>query len=59
MGVIQGFFGVSWDPGTLVLVAGGGGYPGQPGRGRPHQDTRFRLFEFPALSLLDLMMPAT
>jgi hypothetical protein len=41
---------------VLVRVAGGGGGPGQAGRAGPYQDTWFWLFEFPALSLLDLMM---
>src|ERR1700677_1914583 len=50
--------GVAPGPGVLVLVAGGGGDPGQPGRGCPYQDAGFRLFEFPALSLLDLVVPA-
>ena len=44
--------------GALVLVSGGCGDPGQPGRGCPYQDAWFRLFEFPALSLLDLVVPA-
>src|ERR1700678_3294181 len=50
--------GVAPGPGALVLVAGGGGDPGQPGRGCPYQHAGFRLFEFPALSLLYLVMSA-